>query len=320
MSDADEVRVEPLVKEKEKKNRQSLLERQFVMKVKGDYTLYYDKNKPDKVAIREYKDCIVGVDKDNNIAIKAIVERVQEKGWTSIKISGNKALQIALAAEAMDKGIIVQGYEKPKKSQPEKEVQPEEVKPEKESEIEVKPGEELEKESQSVAEDDPESTDEKVSESAQKEKAEEKTEEFAPETHIIEPDSAAQKKFDLDVTRAKELRENRLGATTSRLDNPTLEEVGAREYAYNYASREKALMAYPELAPVYDIIAETQGYLEDNREKYNNETAQGFIDAARDRCFTALNKGDDLQKRLDQVRGQRKAEREVETPVEGLGA
>jgi len=316
MSDEDEVRVEPITKEKEKeeKNRQSLLERQFIMKQKGDYTLYYDKNKPDKVAIREYKDCIVGVDKDNNIAIKAIVERIQEKGWTSIKMSGNKALQIALAAEAMDKGIVVEGYEKPVKAQPEKTTE------------------------QELGDASAEMTDRKAN-----------PELFGDFGELDESDEPADAQFEEDVREAEDLRKQRLKTVTDtlvsepapkedvageaakrrkdaqdiatkRLNNPTLEEKGARENAYSTLSRTEAIEQYPELTPVYEIVGKAREHLEDNRDRFTDDMADAFTQSVRNSCFEKLNKGVDLQERLDKVREQRSVERDNTVPDLSLEA
>ena len=433
MSDADEVRVEPVLKEKEqreKKDRQSLLERQFVMKVKGDYTLYYDKNKPDKVAIREYKDCIVGVDKDNNVAIKAIVERIQEKGWTSIKISGNKALQVALAAEAMEKGIIVEGYEKPKKPQPEKEVPEKEAEQVKEPESDNKAAtlthEEIEEshlEEMADREANPEmydmSNEEKAAfygwpaekhldyspshgpepfpeyfelyygesvtdhqkayrkrwnierENGWPDRGKEKPKKPQPEKEVPEsteketPEQEEETSYpghpdhpDFDLTAGpgyedgdferfygpvtngfeelgKELwekereklrvsneaastREERLAVVARRINNPSLEEKGEREHAYNTLSRSDAIQQFPELKPIYEIVSHGRESMEEKRDRFTDKTAQAFIQGMRNDCFDRLNRGEDLQAKLDKVREQRSIERE--TPEMGLEA
>jgi len=320
MSDADEVRVEPVLKEKERKDRQSLLERQFIMKQKGDYTLYYDKNKPDKVAIREYKDCIVGVDKDNNIAIKAIVERIQEKGWTSIKMSGNKALQVALAAEALDKGITVEGYEKPKKQAPELEKDFQEKTEEPEQPAPDIEGAEAAKEDERIIY--PGDTDhpdyERLAmvgpglEDGDFEKF------YGPVTNSFE--NTLKKEWEEERDRTAEAkatteqaardRKQRLEDVTARVNSPTLEEKGARENAYNTLSRTEAIQQYPELTPVYEIVGKAREHLEDNRHKFTDEMAEAFIQSARNSCFEQLNKGVDLQGRLDKVREQRSAARD----------
>ncbi len=311
MSDIDnnEVKIEPWIKKKTADttlDMSAALGKNFIIQQRGDTTLYFDRNKHDKVAIKVRDDCIIGVDKDNRLAIKAIVECVQAKGWTSIKLTGNKHLQVMLAAEAMERGIEVQGFKKPgdkgdvsaeKEAEPEKEASTEkEVEPEKEVQSDNKPGT---------------LTDEKNKKPSQEEIADRKAhpELFGDSAWIDnQPNNAAEEQFHLDIDEAGEQRKEAQQKAHERL-NP--EKIGDRETAYDTLAREEAVEKYPELVPIYPIVNNARIFLEANRHRFTDKKAQQFVGSVRSACFEDLDKGIDLKNRLETVPKTRGKEQEV---------
>lgn len=100
-------------------------------------TTYYDKQDPSKPIIRERTSSLVLLAPDNPRAIRALVDIAQAKGWSEIKVSGNKELAALVAAEAHDRGLIVRGYEPPEKELSDEAAKSEHERPEKEPELDT---------------------------------------------------------------------------------------------------------------------------------------------------------------------------------------
>jgi len=265
------------------------------------------------VAIKVRDDCIIGADKDNRAVIKAIVDCVEAKGWDSIKISGNKGLQVMLAAEAMDRGIAVEGFKKPESIDGAKEGKDDDA-------VSETPQNEPTKPNTDGSEDDAvEDTVEYTKEQESIDQARE-TEFQEAETQRKERQAAAIEGAESDMKErteghedvakeAAQRREERQKEATERLKPKASRD---REEAYNNLERSEAVELYPELAPVYKLVGEARQFLESNRHRFTDTAAQQFVDSVRTNCFERLDRGENLQPRVAEAKKSRTEEMELE--------
>lgn len=266
------------------------IEERFLIKKRGADTLYYDKNNPEKAIIKEGPDSIKLLD-NNPKAIQAIVELAHEKGWTSIKVSGNKKLKMALSAAAHSSGLEVDGFEPPQKQHQEH-----------------AGGERENPESP----DDTGDTHQDESESTDTRDTEQDAPEAEPDVVMEKPshehESDRENSADDVAQQAARKRELAQQQAKDRIEGKIPEELTPRQYAYENLDREEAVELYPEIEPVYEIENNARVYLQQNRGHFSDEAAQVFVDEARNVCFNELEKGASLEARREHTERKRSKE------------